>query len=55
MARCLLCDPPASMPDEEMYEHFLHVHDYDIAKEVEKWPDGEWVIVHKDPEPEDFT
>lgn len=53
-AYCNLCDPRTLHAEEELGRHLLEAHDFDIDKEVARWPDGEPVIVDVDPEPEDF-
>lgn len=52
MGHCNLCHE--DVPDEELVRHTLVEHDIDIDAEVEKWPDGEWVVYDQTLEPKDF-
>ena len=54
MGVCFLCEPPAEVPDDELGRHLLDVHHMDMEKVVDRWPDGQPVIVDQTLEPEDF-
>jgi hypothetical protein len=55
MGRCFLCEPPTDVDDEHLLGHMLVEHNLDVDKEVEKWPDGEWVVHDNALEPDDFA
>ena len=55
MGFCNLCDPPARIPDEEIALHLKTEHDLDLDAEVQKWPDGGWVVHDLSLEPDDFA
>jgi hypothetical protein len=54
MGTCFICDPPAYVPDERLWDHALEVHKIDVAAELQRWPDGKPVVVDESLEPEDF-
>lgn len=54
MGRCFLCDPPSDVEDEDLLGHIRAAHGLDVAEEIEKWPDGEWVVHDETLDPEDF-
>lgn len=54
MGRCFVCEPPRNLPDGDFHEHMLVAHGIDVEAEVQRWSDGQPVIVDKTLEPEDF-
>lgn len=51
-AICGICDPPRHVEIGALVDHFRIVHDQIV--DVERWPDGDAVVIDDTLDPEDF-